>query len=121
MKKRISVLEDDQDLRDMFTILLEGEGYQVETFATVASFNQGLEQNLPDLFILDVRLPDGNGMEVCKLVKSAKETSNIPVIVMSAHRNFDRQISTCTAEAYVAKPFEITSLIGQIRQLLGKN
>ena len=52
-------MEDKDSLRNLFAVLLEDEGYQVETFPTVKTFTENLQKVLPDLFILDVRLPDG--------------------------------------------------------------
>jgi len=118
MRKTIFVLEDDESLRELFTLLLEGEGYLVRSFETVESFTKSLHELLPHLFILDVRLPDGDGMRVCAEVRSISATKNIPVIMMSAHRNFQRENGMCTANAFIAKPFDITALMATISQVV---
>lgn len=121
MKGHIAVLEDDDSLRELFTLLLEEEGYSVAGYSTIASFISSLRAPLPDLFILDVRLPDGDGIQVCSLIKTTSATQHIPVIMMSAHRNFERENGICTAEAFIAKPFDIPALLERIRGLVAKN
>lgn len=120
MKGHIAILEDDDSLRELFTVLLEDEGYRVDSFSTVASFTKSLCAPLPDLFILDVRLPDGDGIQVCSLIKTTSDTQHIPVIMMSAHRNFARENGMCTAEAFIAKPFDIPDLLERIGGLVKK-
>lgn len=101
--------------------MLHYEGYQVETYPTAHSFIESLKKQLPDLFLLDVRLPDGDGIEICNNLKSDIATKDIPVIMMSAHRNFDRENGGCTAQTYIAKPFDIAALISTIRQTIEKS
>ncbi len=120
MKKLITILEDDDSLRELFTELLEDEGYSVQSFSTVASFTKSLRAPFPHLFIFDVRLPDGDGIQVCSLIKTTSATQSIPVIMMSSHRNFERENGMCTAEAFIAKPFDIPDLLDRISGLIKK-
>jgi len=120
MNKLIGILEDDEGIRDILNFLLTEEGYQVECYSTVNNFLTKKDSE-PDLFILDVMLPDGNGLEVCRLLKSTPNTSNTPVIMMSAHADLQRMNSGCKAEEFVIKPFDIFALLEKIRQLLDKN
>ncbi|RLJ72602.1 response regulator transcription factor [Pedobacter alluvionis] len=119
MNKLIGILEDDQGIRDILEFLLSEEGYEVECYTTVNNFLTKKDSS-PDLFILDVMLPDGNGLEVCKILKSSPKTSATPVIMMSAHADMQQMNSGCRAEEFVKKPFDIFAMLEKIVQLLNK-
>ncbi len=114
MKKRVFVLEDDDSLRELFIILLEEEGYVVEAYPSATSFIKGLESELPNLIIMDVRLPDGNGIEICAQVKADPRTAQIPIILASAHIDFSNPHQPNTANAFINKPFDIQTLIDTV-------
>ena len=113
MGKHICILEDDPGISDIIEILLSEEGYQVEGYTTINDFFSK-KNSKPDLFILDVMLPDGDGLEVCRLLKSDHTTKHIPVMMMSAHADLAKMTSGCTAEEYVTKPFDIHVLLRKI-------
>jgi DNA-binding response OmpR family regulator len=116
MKKCVFVLEDDNDLRELFTILLEEERYHVKSYPNAHTFKQSLNHEHPDLVIMDVKLPDGNGMEICHELKAAQTTAHIPIIMVSAHHDFNLDKEKCEAEAFVAKPFDINDLMKKVNQ-----
>lgn len=116
MKKCVFVLEDDESLRELFTILLEGEDFEVKTYPNATSFKQSLELEKPDIIIMDVMLPDGDGIEICAEIKSMYATSHIPVIMMSAHRDFSYDRGNCEAEEFIEKPFDIDYLIEKVQR-----
>lgn len=116
--KCIFVLEDDDSQRDLMTIILEEELYIVKAFPNIANFLQGLEIATPDLIIMDVLLPDGNGIEVCQKIKKQVRIAPVPIIMMSAHRDFSKDEDICPAEAFIAKPFEIEHLIYTVQQCI---
>ena len=120
MNKLIGILEDDEGIRDILQFLLLEEGYEVECYTTVNNFLTKKDSN-PDLFILDVMLPDGNGLEVCKMLKSSPQTAAIPVIMMSAHADMQQMNSGFRAEEFVKKPFDIFAMLEKIVQLLNKD
>lgn len=118
MHKRISILEDDAGIREIVTLLLESEGYEVSTFSDVSSFMARNTSNEPDLYLLDIKLPDGNGLEVCNLLKSARETKHIPIVMMSAHEGVEQMRKNCKAEDFIAKPFDIYEFLGRVTQVI---
>ncbi|RYZ15371.1 MAG: response regulator transcription factor, partial [Sphingobacteriales bacterium] len=67
MRKSITILEDDRDIRELCTFLFTEEGYAVQSFATVGEFDKA--KATTDLFLLDIQLPDGNGLKVCDALK----------------------------------------------------
>lgn len=118
MSRKICILEDDAGIREVVTLLLEGEDYEVFAFSDVSSFMARQMLTEPDLYLLDIRLPDGNGLEVCQLLKSAEQSSHVPVIMMSAHENVDQIKKSCDAEDFIAKPFDIDEFLARINNVL---
>ena len=121
MPKKICILEDDADIREVITLVLEGEDYEVYAFSDVSSFMARKIVNEPDLYLLDIRLPDGNGLEVCKFLRSGEKTGHIPIIMMSAHERIEQMKLQCTADDFIAKPFDIYQLLGRVNQALLAN
>ncbi len=116
MKKWISILEDDPAIMDIYRILLDGEGYQVNSFENVASFMASTAK--ADLYLLDIRLPDGNGLEVCEKLKNDPRYAAIPVLLLSAHADRPSIMESCRADAFMEKPFDIYELLNCIAALL---
>ncbi|HSI68696.1 MAG TPA: response regulator [Gillisia sp.] len=114
--KEIFVVEDDEGIRELIEFLLLSKHYDVKTFSTVRSFENNLPGKTPDLFLLDIMLPDGNGLDLCKQLKQTNITSSIPVVLMSAHANISRLEG---ADDFIAKPFDVDDLLQRIeRQLI---
>lgn len=117
MEKIIQVVEDDKDIRFILDIMLSEQGYILETFETIEAFNNRRQNDEVSLIILDVRLPDGSGIEVCKHLKGSKSTSEIPVLMMSAHANGESIILEGNADSFIAKPFDIDEFIEKVHEL----
>ncbi|WP_316739169.1 response regulator transcription factor [Pedobacter aquatilis] len=112
---KIFVLEDDQDIREVVKLMLESENYVVESFANVHDFMNRDAKDIPDLFILDVMLPDGSGIDVCAKLKSESMLTKSPVIIMSAHASVDEVARGCSAEGFIAKPFDMENFLDKVR------
>lgn len=112
MKKIIYVLEDDADIGELVNFLLMEQGYEVSVFSNIASFKRHTNNNvLPALLIIDVMLPDGNGLDICKDWKSAATTRHIPILVMSAYDDYEHDSRAQDANGFISKPFDIKSLL----------
>lgn len=117
---KIFVLEDDLDIRELVGWILESEGYEVLSFGTVSGFMARDQSNWPDLFLLDVMLPDGSGIEVCSDLKQIEGQSHIPILIMSAHSNMEQVSGGCKAEGFIKKPFDVDHFIDAVRKQIGK-
>lgn len=118
MIKRVHVLEDDDDIRYIIEVLLKDEGYELQLSSTFAELKKKLKDSVPDLFILDVMLPDGDGSDICTDLKTDHFTKHIPIIVMSANdTNKDKSIAA-GADDYISKPFDIDYIVKRINKLL---
>ena len=120
MKKSVFLLEDNIDLIELFTILLEEESYHVSAFPTVTLFNKVISDKLPDIFLLDVMLPDGNGADICEQLKNSPRTKHIPVILMSANNTAADIKKRCMADDFIAKPFDINEFIKKVNRYVYK-
>jgi two-component system phosphate regulon response regulator PhoB len=118
MKKRIHVLEDDQDIAYIIEFLLKDEGYEIQVSSTFAELKKKLSDSIPNLFILDVMLPDGNGLDICKDLKTDPFTKHIPVIVMSANVKNKEAIEEFGPDDYISKPFDLDYIESRIKKLL---
>lgn len=114
MNKKIYVLEDDEGIRDVIEILLNLESYEVQSFPTIKEFRSA-NHNDADLFLLDVMLPDGDGLCICRELKEASATAGIPVLLMSAHAALDVLHTDYGAVDFIFKPFNIDELLQKIK------
>ena len=114
MQKLIYILEDNDEIREILELLLVEDDYRVSAFANVSSFLIGLSLQVPDTFILDVMLPDGNGIDICRKLKEDERTSNVPVVMMSANYNQEQLASSCPAQDFISKPFDIADFSNRI-------
>jgi len=120
MTKRIHILEDDSDIRYIIEYLLKDEGYELQLSSSVSELKNKLRDALPDLFIIDVMLPDGNGIEICDDLKNDMFTKHIPVIVMSANPRSKQMSARACADDYISKPFDVDDVVTRINNLLVK-
>lgn len=109
--KKVYVVEDDDGIRELIEFLLVHQDYSAKTFPTARSFKKAVQKDTPDLFLLDVMLPDGNGLDLCSELKNNQSTKNIPVILMSAHHDVNKSNG---AEDFIAKPFDVDELLERI-------
>ena len=114
MKKCIYVVEDNAGIRDVIEFLLVEEDYDVKSCPNVHVFWQLMKKQTPDMIVLDVMLPDGNGIDLCDKLKTSAKTFNIPVMLMSANNYLNKVKDKCTAEDYINKPFDLNDFIQRI-------
>ncbi|MFD0942084.1 response regulator transcription factor [Pedobacter boryungensis] len=117
MQKLIYILEDNDDLRELYGFILEGENYSLKMFATVTSFMEN-SRSVPDLYLLDVMLPDGDGMVLCEELKANPKTSHVPIILISAHKGTEEANQRCPDASFIPKPFNIDELTRKVAQLI---
>ena len=118
MGKRIYLLEDDEDIRFIVEYILMEAGYSVDSFGTVREFNAQISISQPDLVLLDVMLPDGNGMDICRALKTNERTVNIPVLIMSAHAAEKSVLEEACADTFISKPFDLDNLLQLVKRTM---
>ncbi len=114
--KTIYSVEDDQDIAKIINVSLTKSGYQVYTFPDTKSFWDAFRKVKPDLILLDLMLPDGNGMDVLKTLRNSVENNDIKIIILSAKRMTMDKVEglDCGADDYIEKPFDILELISRV-------
>ncbi len=117
MSKVILIVEDEPDLMEVICLILALDEYVLVPCATVRAFKQELEKQFPDLIILDVRLPDGNGIDICNEMKGHNDFKATPIMLMSAHLDSKKLSKNC-ADVFIEKPFSIDDFRTRVRMLL---
>jgi two-component system phosphate regulon response regulator PhoB len=118
MKKYIQIVEDDGDIRFIVEYILEDADYVVETFENATSFNNRSTIDGVDLIILDVMLPDGNGIDLCKNLKQNSQTTQIPIIIMSAHAGSKSILEEACADDFINKPFDLEYFLTRVKRMV---
>jgi two-component system phosphate regulon response regulator PhoB/two-component system alkaline phosphatase synthesis response regulator PhoP len=121
--KKIFVVEDETDILELIRMKLESAGFVTKGFKTALPMLNLLKIEHPDLIILDLMLPDLDGMEVCLRIKKDKTTSAIPILMLTARTDLDDKIKGLEygADDYVTKPFEGRELIARIKAILRRS
>ncbi|NJR67499.1 MAG: response regulator [Synechococcales cyanobacterium CRU_2_2] len=116
----VLVVEDSPAQREMITDLLRGSGLDVSVATDGVEALERIESQQPDIVILDIVMPRMNGYELCRRLKNDPKTQTLPVVMCSSKgEEFDRYWGLKQgADAYVAKPFQPTELVGTVKQLL---
>ncbi|RZK82392.1 MAG: response regulator [Pedobacter sp.] len=116
MKKCIYVVEDNPCIREIIEFMLTEDLYEVKACPNTKNFWQEMNQHLPDMIILDIMLPDGNGLDICNELKQNAKTYNIPVMMMSANNHLNTVKSKCNAETYINKPFDLNDFASRVER-----
>ncbi len=120
MSERILVVEDDRRLRDMLRRNLIFEGYGVDTAEDGERAFRAMRERMPDAIILDLMLPDIDGIEVCRRIR---EASAVPILILTARDSVEDRVTGLDAGAddYVVKPPEIDELFARLRALFRRH
>ncbi len=110
--KRILIVDDNEEILDVISIILQGEGYEIHCCNTGHHLFENVIKFDPDLILLDIMLGEYDGRELCDEIKSNKKTLHIPIILISAAH--DLQHHPGKADGFVAKPFELDYLIDSV-------
>ena len=119
----IYLLEDDSNIRDFVLYALNGQDMEAEGFERPSEFWAALSQRMPDLVLLDIMLPEEDGMEILRKLRAKPDTRRLPVIMLTAKdTEFDRVLGLDEgADDYVAKPFSMLELVSRIRAVLRRS
>jgi len=114
MSARVLVVDDEAAILKFLRPALEANGYQIEVATTVADAKRQIASKAPDIVVLDLGLPDGDGKDV---IKSVREWSDVPIIVLSARDREAEKIDALDlgADDYVNKPFSVGELLARMR------
>ena len=116
----IYLLEDDDSIRDLVLYTLQSQGMEVRGFPLPSAFWEAVAEHIPSLVLLDIMLPEEDGISVLKKLRSSARTSKLPVIMLTAKgTEYDKVLGLdAGADDYLAKPFGMMELLSRIRALL---
>lgn len=118
--ERIYIIEDDENIRNLLKIALEGFGYEARGFETAEEGLAGMKEQAPDLVIFDWMLPGMDGVTAIRQVRRTGELKDIPIMLLTAKdKELDKVVGLdCGADDYMVKPFGVLELSARIRSLL---
>lgn len=119
----IAVVDDDPDILELVSVHVKKAGMKVRTFPDAQPFYRFLQQDTPDLVILDLMLPDADGLEVCKSLRREERFRAVPVIMLTARADeLDRVLGLeIGADDYITKPFSPKELVARVKAVLRRS
>lgn len=116
----IYLVEDDDSIRELVTYTLNSSGLETEGFDKPSDFWKAVESRLPSLVILDIMLPEENGLSVLKKLRNSSDTRRLPIMMLTAKSTeYDKVVGLDSgADDYVAKPFGMMELLSRVKALL---
>lgn len=116
----IYLVEDDNSIRELVVYTLNNTGLNAMGFGLPSQFWEAIDEQIPDLILLDIMLPEEDGLEILKKLRKKSSTQNIPVMMLTAKGSeYDKVVGLdCGADDYVPKPFGMMELIARIKALL---
>jgi len=119
----IYVVEDDKSIQEIEVFALSNVGYQVEGFGSARELYHALGQQMPDLLLLDVMLPDEDGLSVVRKLRSEENTASLPIMMVTAKTTELDKVKGLDmgADDYVTKPFGVMELISRVKAILRRS
>ena len=119
----IYVVEDDISIQEIGSFALSNVGYRVEGFSTSSSFFEAIAKRVPDLVLLDVMLPDEDGLSIVKKLRRNRDTMMVPIIMVTAKTTEMDKVKGLDigADDYMTKPFGVMELISRVKAMLRRS
>ena len=123
MELLIYIVEDDNNICEIESYALKNSGYQVQEFSNAGDFYKRLQVKKPDLILLDIMLPDEDGLTIVKKLRDKVETREIPIILVTAKTSEIDKVKGLDmgADDYLTKPFGVMELISRVKALLRRS
>jgi DNA-binding response OmpR family regulator len=122
-KTKIMVIDDEEDILDMVKLILEGAGYAVLPMLSGHEALQLIYREKPSLILLDIMMPDLDGLELLKILKIEESTAKIPVVMLTAKVEARDKMAAMRDKAadYICKPFQPQDLVDRVKAVLEKD
>ena len=119
----IYIVEDDLNIQEIELFALKNSGYQAVGFDTAREFYKALDTKLPELILLDIMLPDEDGLNILRRLRTRADTQRIPVILVTAKGSEIDKVKGLDggADDYIAKPFGVMEMIARVKALLRRS
>jgi len=116
----VFIADDDEDLLEMVTLMLESSGMNVKSFHTGALLHKSINTVFPDILLMDIFLGDNDGRDLCRRLKTEPGYNGFPIILYSAGEVPTASITASGADSFIKKPFEMSDLLSHIHQQIEK-
>ncbi len=118
----VLIVDDEEDLLIVLSGLLKKRGFDVDTIADATGILEKVDKLQPDIILLDINLGNNNdGRIICKAIKEQPSTQNVSVILSSAHHDLQAEYKKYDADAFLAKPIILTTLVDKMNDVLTRN
>ena len=119
----IYIVEDDTNIREIESFALKNSGYQIQDFGNAKEFYRAVKEKKPDLALLDIMLPDEDGMEILQKLRKNPETKRLPIIMVTAKATELDRVKGLDlgADDYIIKPFGVMELISRVKAVLRRS
>lgn len=119
----IYIVEDDKNIREIETFALKNVGYEVADFECAKDFYQGINEKIPSLILLDIMLPDEDGLTIVEKLRKKSECKQIPILMVTAKTTEIDKVKGLDigADDYMTKPFGVMELISRVKALLRRS
>ncbi len=119
----VYIVEDDRNIREIETFALKNTGYETRDFECAKDFYHEMEKQKPDIVLLDIMLPDEDGLEIVRKLRAVAQTRGIPVIMVTAKASEIDKVKGLDigADDYMTKPFGVMELISRVKALLRRS
>lgn len=118
--KKVLVVDDDRDILEAIQLILTSGGYDSLVTTKGDEAYKKIGEYKPHLILLDVLLSGNDGRTICKALKHDSKTKHIPIIMVSAHPSAEASVRKSGADSFVAKPFSIKGLLGEVEKYIGR-
>jgi two-component system phosphate regulon response regulator PhoB/two-component system alkaline phosphatase synthesis response regulator PhoP len=120
VKKTIAIIDDEPDIVELVSLHLQRAGFDTKGFFNTEDFLDFVGNNIPDLILLDLMLPDADGFEICKYLRKKDEFASVPIIMLTAKgEETDKVLGLeLGADDYVTKPFSPKELVARVKAVL---
>ena len=120
---KISVVEDDENIREIVIYALNSSGFEAVGFENGEEFFEAVDLEMPSLVLLDIMLPQGDGLSILRRLRNASKTEKLPVIMLTAKNNEYDKVKGLDmgADDYITKPFGVMELISRVNAVLRRS
>ncbi|HSZ35205.1 MAG TPA: response regulator [Puia sp.] len=120
MKKCVLIYDDDLDILSVCKIILKQHNYRVETRNRNTDLINDIKKLKPDMVFMDIRIPELGGEKAVTLMKTNRDTENIPIVLFSANPEIEEIYKRTGADGFLKKPFEINTLLDVLKDNIAK-
>jgi DNA-binding response OmpR family regulator len=118
MKDKVLIFDDDADILEVCTIVLETNGFSVMTQKNCEDVLAKIDRYTPDVLLMDNKIPPLGGIEACKTIRASAEHAGVPIVFFSANQDVARLAGEAGADHFIEKPFDLDTLVSTLRKAI---